>query len=95
VETVETTEDGFMAGPLITLKEAAEHARVSRSYLWKLVQRGELQAVRVGNKAGPIRLETQAFLAWLYGAPGDDESHPVTPAQLAPWVETPEVVDAS
>jgi excisionase family DNA binding protein len=93
VETVETTEGGFIAGPLITLKEAAEHARVSRSYLWKLVQRGELQAVRVGNKAGPIRLETRVFMAWLYS--GDDESRPVTSSELAPWVDMPEVFDAA
>jgi excisionase family DNA binding protein len=51
--------------PLISVREAAELAGVSRWHVWRLVQRGEVGAIRVGNGHGPIRIDRQAFLAWL------------------------------
>lgn len=50
---------------LISVRQAAELASVSRTHIWRLVQRGEVDAVRVG-KDGPLRIDAEKFLAWLY-----------------------------
>ncbi len=86
--TTETTETRFVAGPLLTIAEAAKLARVSRQHMWRLVRRGDVDAVRVGNETGPFRIETEAFLGWLYGSQLPEERPPVTLADLGPWVET-------
>jgi excisionase family DNA binding protein len=97
MEAVETkeTRDSSLVPPLMTIKECAELARVSRSHIWKRIRAGQIPAVRVGERTGPIRVPTGAFLHWLYDAPSTDETHPLTPADLAPWVEMPEVFDAA
>jgi excisionase family DNA binding protein len=56
------------AQALISIRQAAELANVSRTHLWRLVQRGEVDAVRVGDD-GPIRIPRDLFLQWLYGEP--------------------------
>jgi excisionase family DNA binding protein len=48
----------------------AELAAVSKTHIWRLVQRGEIDAVRVGDD-GPIRIPEEQFLRWLYGQPRD------------------------
>jgi excisionase family DNA binding protein len=58
------------APTLITVREAAELANVSRTHLWRLVQRGEVEAVRVGD-TGPIRIDRAKFTEWLFGDPGE------------------------
>jgi excisionase family DNA binding protein len=78
----------------LTVGEGARLARVSRSHLWKLVQRGEVQAIRVSTTGGPLRIPTEPFLAWLYGTQTPEALPPVTHSDLEPWVET-EVVDAA
>ncbi len=64
METVETQAPP--APRLISIRQAAELANVSRTHLWRLVQRGEVDAVRVGDD-GPIRIPAETFLRWLYG----------------------------
>jgi excisionase family DNA binding protein len=49
----------------MTIAECAKVARVSRSSIWRRIQRGEIPAVRVGNTTGPIRVPTEEFLGWL------------------------------
>jgi excisionase family DNA binding protein len=56
---------------LISVTEAAQLAGVSYTHVWRLIQRGEVEAVRVGsNDRGPLRVSRSKFTAWLYG--GDD-----------------------
>lgn len=57
------------APELIKLGEAAKLAGVSYPHIWRLVQRGEVGAVRVGDGHGPLRVDREAFLAWLHGDP--------------------------
>jgi excisionase family DNA binding protein len=86
VESTETTETSFVAPPLLKLEEAARLARVSRSHIWKRIQRGEIPAVRVGNTTGPIRVPTEAFLAWLYEQAPEEQAS-IQPSDLQPWVD--------
>jgi excisionase family DNA binding protein len=65
MENVETQE----SPELISIREAAQLANVSRPHMWRLVDRGEVPAVRIGEGHGPLRIERRAFLAWLYGQP--------------------------
>lgn len=66
METTETRESRFVAPPLLTVAEAARLARVSRSYMWKLIRRDEVEAIGIGTDGGPIRVPTEPFLRWLY-----------------------------
>jgi excisionase family DNA binding protein len=60
-------ETRAVAAPrLISIKTAAEIAAVSPTHVWRLVQRGEVEAVRVGE-SGPLRIDADKFLSWLYG----------------------------
>jgi excisionase family DNA binding protein len=54
---------------LISVREAARIAGVSYQTVWRLVGRGEVEAVRVGNGHGPLRIPRREFLTWLYGEP--------------------------
>jgi excisionase family DNA binding protein len=62
MDTQERTE-------LISIREAARIAGVSYQTVWRLVGRGEVEAVRVGNGHGPLRIPRHEFLTWLYGEP--------------------------
>jgi excisionase family DNA binding protein len=62
---VETQE----APELISIAEAAKIANVSRVHVWRLVDSGEVEAVRVGKGHGPLRIPRHEFLLWLYGEP--------------------------
>ncbi len=64
METVETQAPP--APRLISIRQAAELAACVETHIWRLVQRGEVDAVRVGND-GPIRIPAETFLRWLYG----------------------------
>lgn len=64
MEPMETREAPAQA--LISVRQAAELANVSRTHLWRLVRRGEVPAIRVGEN-GPIRVEREPFLEWLFG----------------------------
>jgi excisionase family DNA binding protein len=80
----------------MTVAEAARVARVSQSYVRKLIARGEIGAVRVGSsETGPLRIPVESFLAWLYGEPAAGGRPPVSDADLEPWVQQVEVFDAS
>jgi excisionase family DNA binding protein len=96
-ESIETGEtiDTTLAPPLMTIAECAKVARVSRSSIWRRIQRGEIPAVRVGNTTGPIRVPTEEFLGWLYGSPLAEERPPVGKGDLEPWMEDREVHDAA
>jgi excisionase family DNA binding protein len=54
---------------LLTVPEAAKLAAVSRVHVYRLVSRGEIEALRVGSGTGPIRIPRASFLSWLWGAP--------------------------
>jgi|RhiMethySRZTD1v2_1073278.scaffolds.fasta_scaffold05668_1 excisionase family DNA binding protein len=41
---------------LLTVAEAAKLARWSKPHLWRFVQRGEIEALRIGEGHGPIRI---------------------------------------
>ncbi len=41
--------------------------------MWRLVRRGEVPAVRVGEGHGPYRVEREAFLSWLYDEPQQEQ----------------------
>jgi len=54
----------------LSIPEAARLANVSRVHIWRLVRRGEIEAVRVGNDGtGPLRIDRDRFLEWLTGDP--------------------------
>jgi excisionase family DNA binding protein len=55
------------AAQLLTVGEAAALARCSKPHVWRLIQRGEIEAVRIGEGHGPIRIPRAEFLDWLYG----------------------------
>jgi excisionase family DNA binding protein len=59
METQERTE-------LITVREAARIAGVSYQTIWRGVHRGEIPPVRVGETFGPLSVEREEFLRWLY-----------------------------
>ncbi len=68
-ERVERT-GAILAPPLMTVAEAARVARVSQTYVRKLIARGTIGAVRVGDReAGPLRIPTGSFERWLFGGP--------------------------
>ncbi len=54
---------------LISVREAAELANVSRVHVWRLIHRGEIEAVQVGDGHGPLRLDRERFMEWLHGEP--------------------------
>jgi excisionase family DNA binding protein len=54
------------AKPLISVQQAAKLAAVSPATIYRLVQRREVPAFRVGNGHGPIRLPREGFTDWLY-----------------------------
>ena len=56
---------------LISIREAARIASVSYQTIWRLIGRGEVEAVRVGKGHGPLRIPRHEFLAWLHGEPED------------------------
>jgi excisionase family DNA binding protein len=65
--TMATMETQAPSAPrLISIRQVAELANVSRTHLWRLVRRGEVDAVRVGG-GGHIRIPAETFLRWLYG----------------------------
>jgi excisionase family DNA binding protein len=53
------------APTLISVRQAAELASVSKTHVWRLIQRGEVEAVRVGEN-GPLRIDCERFMRWLY-----------------------------
>jgi excisionase family DNA binding protein len=67
--------------PWISIPEAARLAGVSRCTVWRVVQRGEVGAIRVGNERGPIRIDREAFLRWLLSPERGrrDPRHPPPP----------------
>lgn len=50
---------------LIPVKEAARIAGVSRWHIYHLIDRGEVDSVRVGEQ-GPVRIPLERFLEFLY-----------------------------
>ncbi len=61
-----TTETRAPSAPrLISIRQAAELANVSPTHIWRLIQRGEVEAVRVGEN-GPLRIDADKFMRWLH-----------------------------
>ncbi len=42
-------------------------ARVSARHLYRLIERGDVEAIRVGDDSGPLRIPAAPFREWLYG----------------------------
>jgi hypothetical protein len=61
VETVETVE----APALVSIKEAAQLAHVSRAHMWRLVDKRAVPAFRLGEGHGPLRVDRDGLLRWL------------------------------
>jgi excisionase family DNA binding protein len=49
---------------LLRVREAAERLTVSEQTVYRLIERGELPALRI---AGAIRLDARELEHWLYG----------------------------
>ncbi|MEJ5913890.1 helix-turn-helix domain-containing protein [Pseudokineococcus sp. 1T1Z-3] len=60
---------GLTDGPLMTVAEVAEELRVSRMTVYRLIERGELPAVRVGRSYRVPTAAAAAFLAASRTAP--------------------------
>ncbi len=58
--------------PLLSVSEAAELLRVSKATAYRLVQAGELPALRVGHS---LRIDREELNAWLYGVNREDPNH--------------------
>ena len=56
---------------LLKITEAARRMACSRSHVYKLVERGELPALRLGNQGGPLRIPADELERWLYAPAGD------------------------
>lgn len=50
---------------LLKLKPAAEYLSVSTRYLRRLVQSGEMEVIRMGDKAGPWLLDVRDLDQWI------------------------------
>jgi excisionase family DNA binding protein len=85
METRETPERVLHAPPLLTVEEAAQVARVARSTIWKRVRSGEIPAIRVGSRTGPIRIPTAEYIEWLYGVAVREEEFEIPEEKSAAW----------
>ncbi len=52
--------------PFLTVRDVANELRLDRSTVYRLVERGEIPAVRVG---GSIRIDPAELRAYIYGPP--------------------------
>jgi excisionase family DNA binding protein len=62
------------APDLISVRQAAELANVAPVTIYRAIHRGEVEAVRVGEQAGPLRINRARFLEWLHGPELPDEA---------------------
>jgi excisionase family DNA binding protein len=62
---------GTAVPELISVREAARLANVSPPTIYRAVWRGEVRAVRVGEEAGPLQIDREAFIEWLLGPRGE------------------------
>jgi len=62
MEVIATT-----AKTLISVQQADKLAAVSPAHIYRLIQRGEIEAIRVGsNPHAPLRISRHDFTRWLY-----------------------------
>jgi excisionase family DNA binding protein len=50
----------------LTVREAAAALRVSPAHIYRLIDRRVVPAVRVGDGAGPLRIDRDELEAWLH-----------------------------
>jgi len=50
---------------LLTVSEVAERLRCPRAHVYRLIERGQLPAFRLGDGRGPIRIREDELEAWL------------------------------
>lgn len=50
---------------LLTPREVAARLRVGRMTVYRLINRGELPAVRLGTHQGPLRVDAAELREWL------------------------------
>jgi excisionase family DNA binding protein len=62
---MEAIAESESAPSLISIREAAQLANVSKTHIWRLVRDGEVEGFRVGDGHGPIRIPRERFLDWL------------------------------
>ena len=54
------------APALISVAEAAKLASVNKITIYRRIHAGQIEAVRVGEGRGPIRVLRGPFMSWLY-----------------------------
>ena len=57
------------APSLMTVAEAAKLANVAVVTIYRRIHQGQIEAVRVGDGRGPIRVPREPFVRCLYGEP--------------------------
>ncbi len=55
-------ENKTTLSPVLTVREAAQLARVGKNTMYALVNSGEIQSVRIGNQIRISRVELYRFL---------------------------------
>jgi excisionase family DNA binding protein len=55
------------APSLMTVAQAARLANVAVVTIYRRIHAGEIEAIRVGDGRGPIRVPREPFVRWLYG----------------------------
>jgi excisionase family DNA binding protein len=55
------------ATDLMTVAEAAKLANVAPVTVYRRIHEGQIEAIRVGDGRGPIRVPREPFVRWLYG----------------------------
>lgn len=56
---------------LLTVRQAAQRMNCSRPHVYKLIESGQIPAVRLGNESGPLRVPADELEAWLFAPAGD------------------------
>jgi excisionase family DNA binding protein len=62
METIEKA-----ATSLMTVAEAAKLANVAPVTVYRRIHAGQIEAIRVGDGRGPIRIPREPFERWLFG----------------------------
>jgi excisionase family DNA binding protein len=55
-------------GRLLTLRETAERLHVSVDTVRRRIASGDLQAVQLGGRGAPLRVDERELQVWLYGS---------------------------
>lgn len=62
-------------GPYLTYSAAERYAGFARSTLWRMIKRGDIQAVKVGASVRIVRASLDAYLEAHAWKPPDEDDH--------------------